>query len=94
MAGLLAAGELFEVLEHDHPEFGWYLSFDDEFAHAHDPALDALVADLAGLAWVGRAHREDREVVLVAAVDPDDAGVGRQLEEVCGSWLAARFPLG
>lgn len=79
VAGLLAAGELFEVLEHDHPTFGWYLAFDDELAYAHDAALDALVADLTGLEWVARAHREDREVVLVAPARPDDATVGQLL---------------
>ena len=91
MRDLLAAGELFEVLEHDHPAFGWYLSFDDELAHDHDDALDALVADLGGLPWVDRAHREDREVVLVAAAQPGDATVGRRLAVFLDEWFAARF---
>jgi hypothetical protein len=88
---LLEAGELFEVLQDDHPTFGWYLVFDDELAHAHDGALDAFVADLGTLPDVAAVHREDREVVLVAAAEPGDATVGVRLAVFLDGWFRARF---
>lgn len=62
---LLDEGDLFEVLEHDHPEFQHYVSFDDEIATEYDDAVDALVDALLALPEVDRAVREDREVLLV-----------------------------
>lgn len=62
---LLDEGNLFEVLEHDHPEFQHYVSFDDEIAHEYDDAIDRLVDEVAVLPGVSRAVREDREVLLV-----------------------------
>ena len=88
---LLDAGELFEVLRHDHPTYGWYLAFDDELAHAHSDALDRLVADLSELPGVDRALREDREVVLVAAAEPADVAVGARLAAFLDGWFRAGF---
>lgn len=88
---LLETGELFEVLEHDHPTYGWYLVFDDELAHAHNDALDGLVGDLSELPGVDRAVREDREVVLVAAVDPADVRIGARLAAFLDGWFRASF---
>lgn len=91
MIDLLETGDLFEVLEHDHPTYGWYLTFDDELAHAHSDALDALVADLCELPWVDRAVREDREVVLVAAANRSDVTVGARLVAFLDGRFRARF---
>lgn len=88
---LLEIGELFEVLEHDHPTYGWYLVFDGELAHAHNHALDGLVGDLSELPEVGRAVREDREVVLVAPVDPADVTIGARLAAFLDGWFRASF---
>lgn len=65
LLGLLDEGELFEVLDHDHPEFRWYISLDDEVAHEHDAAIDQLVRDLKTAPGVTAVVREDREVILV-----------------------------
>lgn len=62
---LLENGDLFEVLEHDHPEFNLYVVFDDEVAHEYDEALDRIAEEVAELPDVVRAVREDREVILV-----------------------------
>lgn len=75
---LLGAGALFEVLDHDHPDFPFYVSFDDEVAHEYDDAIDRLVEEVIGLTLVVRAVREDREVVLVGGT------IGRPALEV---WL-------
>jgi hypothetical protein len=88
---LLETGELFEVLEHDHATYGWYLVFDDGLARAHSEALDGLVGDLSELPGVDRAVREDREVVLVAAVDPADVTVGPRLAAFLDGWFRASF---
>jgi hypothetical protein len=88
---LLETGELFEVLEHDHLTYGWYLVFDDELAHANSDALDGLVRDLSELPEVARAVREDREVVLVAAVKPTDATIGARLAAFLDAWFRAEF---
>lgn len=61
----LEAGELFEVQDHDHPEFPFYVSFDDEIANEYDDAIDRLVDELTDLPDVAHTVREDREVVLV-----------------------------
>jgi hypothetical protein len=87
---LLETGELFEVLEHDHPTYGWYLAFDDEPSHAHSDALDGLDADLSELAGVDMAVRGSR-VVLVAAVEPTDATVGARLAAFLDGWFRVRF---
>jgi hypothetical protein len=88
---LLETGELFEVLEHDHPTYGWYLVFDDEVAHAHSHALDDLVGELSELPGVDRAVREDREVVLVAAVNPADFTLRARLAAFVDGWFRARL---
>lgn len=62
---LLDSGDLFEVLENDHPDFSLYVSLDDEIAHEYDATLDRLVDELADAPNVVRAIREDREVILV-----------------------------
>jgi hypothetical protein len=61
----LEAGELFGVLDHDHPDFPFYVSFDDEIAHEYDDAIDRLVDEVAELPDVAHAVRDDREVLLV-----------------------------
>lgn len=63
--GLLEEGDLFEVMEHDHPDFPLYVSFDDEIAVEYDDAVDRLTEAVVGLPGVTRAVREDREVLLV-----------------------------
>lgn len=67
---------VFEVSAYDHPVFRWYVSVDDEIAHDHDAALDALVAELSGSPEVGSAVREDREVLLVAGTLDRDRLIG------------------
>lgn len=62
---LLEDGDLFEVIEQDHPDFSLYVSFDDEIAVEYDDAVNRLTQELEGLPDVVRAAREDREVVLV-----------------------------
>lgn len=62
---LLDDGELFEVLDHDHPDFPLYVSIDDEIANEYDDAIDRLVDEVAELPDVVHAVREDREVLLV-----------------------------
>jgi hypothetical protein len=76
---LLEDGDLFEVLEHDHPEFSLYVSFDDEIATEYDNALDRLVDEVAEVPDVVRAVREDREVILVG---------GRISAPALEEWLA------
>ncbi len=62
---LLENGDLFEVLDHDHPDFPLYVSFDDEIANEYDDAIDRLANEVAQLPDVVHAVREDREVLLV-----------------------------
>lgn len=76
----LEAGELFEVLDHDHPDFPFYVSFDDEIANEYDDTIDRLVDEIAELRDVVHALREDREVLLVGG-----AIEGATLE----AWLVA-----
>lgn len=76
---LLDNGDLFEVLENDHPAFHLYVSLDDEIAHEYDDAIDRLVDELAELPDVAHAVREDREVLLVGG------SIGRTALD---AWLA------
>lgn len=85
LRGLLDDGELFELLDHDHPGFNHYLVFDDDVSHEHDADLDAMVVDLARLDGVLRVVREDREVVLISS-RLDETAIGEWLVE----WWAAR----
>ena len=62
---LLERGDLFEVLDHQHPEFSLHVSFDDQIAHEYDAALDRIADEITDLPEVVTAVREDREVILV-----------------------------
>ena len=83
---LLDDGELFEVVDYDHPDFTWHVSFDDVVAHEHDEALDRLTDEIAARPDVVRAVREDREVILVGG-----AVGGRDLEAWIGDWWRTRL---
>lgn len=64
----VAPASVFEVVSIVQPnEFGFIVTVDEEVAHEHSDRLDRVVAAVACEVGVSRVHREDREVLLLAA---------------------------
>lgn len=60
----------------------------EKIAHEHSRKVNRMVKDLVTQPGILSAHREDREVVLVSALDWD----AEQLEQWVANWLTARIP--
>jgi hypothetical protein len=86
LADLLDSGELFEVLDHDHPDFPWYVSIDDDVAQERGDLIDLLVNELEERPGIRSAAREEKEIILLDG-DVD----GGWLQSFLESWFRARI---